>query len=167
LIGDEGSAYAVVLDALRLVARRADGREPRPPGPDRLADRLCALLGAAQTTQIVPAIYAPDFSRARLAALAPEVLAACTEAPEDGARLLIPAGAALADMVAAVARSLGWPAAELPLAAAGGFLLSATTVRQAMIDSLARRGYHAAVTTVPDPARGAVILAERALNPPG
>ena len=27
LIGDEGSAYSVVLDALRLVARRADGRD--------------------------------------------------------------------------------------------------------------------------------------------
>ena len=47
LIGDEGSAYAVVLDALRLVARRADGREPRPrDGRDPLTARLCAALGA-------------------------------------------------------------------------------------------------------------------------
>ena len=73
LIGDEGSAYAAVLDALRLVARRADGREPRPTGPDPLTDRLCRALGVAQPSQIVTAIYAPDFNRARLAALAPEV----------------------------------------------------------------------------------------------
>ena len=33
LIGDEGSAYGVVLDALRLVARRWDGREPRSCQP--------------------------------------------------------------------------------------------------------------------------------------
>jgi len=62
-----------------------------------------------------------------------------------------------------VARALGWPSGVLPLATAGGFLLSATIVRQEMIDGLTRRGYQVAVTPVPDPVRGAVILAERAL----
>ena len=108
LIGDEGSAYGVVLDALRLVARRADGRDPRPPGRDPLTERICAALGVVEASQIVTAIYSPDFSRARIASLAPEVLAACDEAPEIGERLLITAGAALAETVAAVARSLGW-----------------------------------------------------------
>ena len=167
LIGDEGSAYALVLDALRLVARRADGREPRPAGPDSLTDRLCSALGVLQTSQIVTALYAPGFDRARIAAMAPEVLAACALAPEDAARLLAPAGAAVAAMVAAVAQALGWSSWDLPLGAAGGFLLSATAVRQAMIDDLVRRGYQPAVIPVPDPARGAVILAERALAGPG
>ena len=132
LIGDEGSAYLFVLDALRLVARRDDGRDPRPagigPDPDRdpLTDRLCKAMGVARASQIVTAIYAPDCTRARIAAMAPEVLAACDESPEDAARLLPPAGAALAETVAAVARSLGWPGGPLPLAAAGSFLLSAT-----------------------------------------
>jgi N-acetylglucosamine kinase-like BadF-type ATPase len=163
LIGDEGSAYALVLDALRLVARRADGRDPRPSGPDPLTERLCHALGAAQVSQIVTAIYAPDFNRARIASLASEVLAACAEATDDGARLLVPAGAALAEIVAAAARSLGWSSGVLPVAVAGGFLLSATAVRQALIDGLTRRGYQPAVIPVPDPVRGAVILAERAL----
>lgn len=167
LIGDEGSAYALVVDALRLVARRADGRDPRPPGRDPLTERLCNALGAAQPSQIVTAIYAPDFTRARIAALAPEVLAACTEVPDDGARLLAPAGAALAETVAAVARSLGWSSGVLPLAMAGGFLLSATAVRQTMVDDLTQLGYQPVVTPVPDPARGAVILAERALAADG
>jgi N-acetylglucosamine kinase-like BadF-type ATPase len=162
LIGDEGSAYALVLDALRLVARRADGRAAPAAGPDSLTERLCAVLGVAQTSQIVTALYTPEFDRARIAAMAPEVLAACALAPEDSVGLLVPAGAALGAMVAAVARALGWSSGELPLAAAGGFLLSATAVRQAMIDDLAQRGYQPAVTLVPDPARGAVILAERA-----
>ena len=169
LIGDEGSAYLFVLDALRLVARRDDGRDPRPAGtgagPDRdpLTVRLCQALGVARAAQIVTAIYAPDCTRARIASLAPEVLAACDESPEDAARLLLPAGAALAEIVAAVARSLGWPSGPLPLAAAGSFLLSATAVRQSMIDGLASRGYQPALTAVPEPARGAVILAGRAL----
>jgi N-acetylglucosamine kinase-like BadF-type ATPase len=163
LIGDEGSAYAFVLDALRLVARRADGRDPRPAGPDPFTDRLCRALGAAQPAQIVTAIYAPDCARARIAAMAPEALAACNESPDDGARLLVPAGAALAETVAAVARSLGWSSGSLPLAAAGGFILSATALRQAMIDALDQRGYQPSLTLVPDPVRGAVILAERDL----
>ena len=125
LIGDEGSAYGVVLDALRLVARRADGRDPRPSGRDPLTERLCAALGVAEASQIVTTIYSPEFIAHRIASLAPEVLAACAEAPETGEQLLIPAGAALAETVAAVARSLGWTSGVLPLAVAGGFLLSA------------------------------------------
>jgi N-acetylglucosamine kinase-like BadF-type ATPase len=162
LIGDEGSAYLLVLDALRLVARRDDGRDPRPD-PDPLTARLCRALGVSRPSQIVTAIYAPESTRARIAAMAPEVLAACDESPEDAARLLRPAGAALAETVAAVARSLGWPSGPLPLAAAGSFLLSAAAVRRAMLDDLAARGYQPALTAVPEPARGAVILAGRAL----
>src|SRR5262249_45173145 len=147
LIGDEGSAYALVLGAFRLVARRSDGRDVRPSGHDPLTERLCNALGvgAAQVPQIVTAIYAPEFSRARIAALAPEVLAACALAPDDGVRLLVPAGFALAEIAAAVARSLGWPPGPLPLAIAGSFLLRAATVRQAMIDTLASWDFQAAV----------------------
>jgi N-acetylglucosamine kinase-like BadF-type ATPase len=165
LIGDEGSAYVLVLDALRLVARRDDGREPSrtAASPDPLTARLCRALGVARPSQIVTAIYAPESTRARIAAMAPEVLAACDESPDDAARLLRPAGAALAEIVAAVARSLGWPDGPLPLAAAGSFLLSAGPVRRAMLDDLAGRGYQPALRPVPEPARGAVILAGRAL----
>ena len=84
--------------------------------------------------------------------------------PKKVARLLAPAGAALAKTVAAVARSLGWLSGELPLAAAGGYVLSATAVCQALLDGLAERGYQPALTLVTDPVRGALILAERAMN---
>ena len=70
-------------------------------------------------------------------------------------------------MVAAVARSLGWPDGRLPLGVAGGFLLSAAAVRRAMLDDLSARGYRPELTEVPDPARGAVLLARRALDRPG
>ena len=166
LIGDEGSAYAVVLQALRLVARRADGREPPPPGGDPLTERLLSALGVTQPSQIVTTIYAPEFDRARIASLAPEVLAACAASPTDAERLLVPAGAALAEMVAAVARTLGWSSGMLPLGAAGGFLLSAHAVLLAMTEELTGQGYHPEVTHVAEPVRGAVLLAERALVAP-
>jgi N-acetylglucosamine kinase-like BadF-type ATPase len=114
--------------------------------------------------QIVTALYSPEFDRARIASLAPEVLAASAEDPEVAQRLLVPAGAALADTVAAVARSLGWTSGVLPLATAGGFLLSATVMHEEMIENLIRKGYQVSATPVPDPVRGAVILAERALH---
>jgi N-acetylglucosamine kinase-like BadF-type ATPase len=164
LIGDEGSAYGIVLEALRLVARRTDGRAPHPPGRDTLTERVCAALGVTEASQIVTTIYSPEFSRAKIASLAPEVLAACAEATETGDQLLIPAGAALAETVAAVARSLGWTSGALPLGVAGGFLLSAAIVRQGMVDDLSRRGYQVAMTPVADPVRGAVILAERVIS---
>ena len=88
----------------------------------------------------------------------------CNRAPDTADRLLVPAGLALAETVAAVARSLGWSAGPLPLAAAGSFLLSAETVRRQMIDDLCRRGFQVTVTAVAEPVRGAVILAERALS---
>jgi N-acetylglucosamine kinase-like BadF-type ATPase len=164
LLGDEGSAYGVVLDALRLVARRADGRSKPPAVPDVLTERVCGALGVANASQIVTTIYAPEFTRARIASLAPEVLAACADDAATSRQLLIPAGAALAETVAAVARSLGWASGVLPLAMAGGFLLSATVVRQEMISDLGLRGYEVMVTPVAEPVRGAVILAERALS---
>ena len=109
LIGDEGSAY--LLRPGRAPPGGPPRRWPRPPTgrdrarpPTRSPIRLCKALGVARASQIVTALYAPDFTRARIASLAPEVLAACDESPEDAARLLPPAGAALAETVAAVAR---------------------------------------------------------------
>jgi N-acetylglucosamine kinase-like BadF-type ATPase len=167
LIGDEGSAYRVVLDALRLVARRADGREPVRSDHDPLTSRLCAALGVNEPTQIVTTIYSAEFSRAQLASLAPVVLAAGDEDTEVLARLLIPAGAALAEMVVAVARSLGWQSGDLPVAAAGGFLLSARVVLEKMVSGITRQGYQVTMTHVADPVRGAVVLAERAISSTG
>ena len=63
LIGDEGSAYGVVCDALRLVARRWDGREPQFASNDPLSDRM-VRLGATSPAEIVTRIYAPGFDRA-------------------------------------------------------------------------------------------------------
>jgi N-acetylglucosamine kinase-like BadF-type ATPase len=114
-------------------------------------------------SEIVTAIYAQDFDRSRIASLAPEVVAACAACPDTSLRLLYTAGEALAEMVVAVARSLGWLSGALPVGAAGGFLLSAAPILPAMTESLARQGYQASVTRVPDPVRGALVLAERAL----
>jgi len=163
LIGDEGSAYAVALGALRLVARRADGRDPKPD-PDTLAHHLCRALGVETAEQVVAALYAPGVDRTRIAALAPAVLAAAESDPQVNPALLRPAGQALADTVLAVCRTLQWPPGPLPVALAGGFLLSAPAVARALLDALAAAGYEPAAAHVPDPVLGAVVLAGRAFS---
>jgi N-acetylglucosamine kinase-like BadF-type ATPase len=164
LIGDEGSAYDVVLASLRLVARRADGREPGTDVHDPLTVRMCRELKAETPASIVPALYAPGMDRTRIAALAPTVLEAVAADPALVDRLLRPAGVALAEQAVAVARCLGWTSGALPLALAGGFLLSAPDVSRALVDGLTRAGYEVTASPVPEPVRGAVVLAERALR---
>ena len=166
LIGDEGSAYSVVLGALRLVVRRADGRDPGPFGADRLAERLCRALGVEGPSRIVSALYAPGMDRARIASLAPEVLACAADDPDVNELLLVDGGRALAEQAAAVAGALEFRSGPLPLAVAGSFLLSATELRKALLDGLERRGFQPVVNGVDQPVRGAIVLAGRALASP-
>jgi N-acetylglucosamine kinase-like BadF-type ATPase len=163
-IGDEGSAHGVALSALRLVARRADGREPCGVTSDPLTRHLCMALGVSRPAEIVTAIYAPGFDTARMAALAPAVLAAAREEPGLVSQLLEPAGAALAEMVMAVARALGWSPGEVPLALAGSFLLAAADVSRALIERLDQGGFSIAATPVAEPVRGALVLARQVID---
>lgn len=160
LMGDEGSAYDVVRNALKLVMHRVDGREPAPTD-DPLTRGFCRALGVEAPAQLVSAVYAPGFDRTRAAALAPVVLEASREEPELVLRLLEPAGAELAEQVRAVAAALGWPSGPLALGLAGGFLLSAPDVRRALLERLAASAYDVSATPVPEPVLGAVILASR------
>ncbi|HEX8202142.1 MAG TPA: BadF/BadG/BcrA/BcrD ATPase family protein [Isosphaeraceae bacterium] len=164
LFGDEGSAYAVAVAALRRVARRADGREPTGADSDPLTRHLCRALGIAGPGGLVSALYAPGVDRARVAALAPTVLTAAAEDEAIAREILRPAGSDLAAMVRAAARTLGWAGGGLPLAMAGGFLLAAPVVARSLLDHLKTAGYDPLCTPVPEPALGAVVLAERALD---
>lgn len=164
LLGDEGSGYAVALEALRLVARRFDGRDSRPSPADALTIRLCRALGIESPGQLVTVIYAPGTDRTRIAALAAEVAATAADDPEVERMILEPAGRELALAVAAVARSLGWDSGPVPLAMAGGFLLSTPAVAASLCNHLGRLGYQVSPTPVPEPVLGAVLLARRALE---
>jgi N-acetylglucosamine kinase-like BadF-type ATPase len=167
LMGDEGSGYAVALAGLRRVARLVDGREVARTEPDILTGRICEALGLSEPSRLVSAIYSPSFDRSRIASLAPVVVAAAEEEPPIRDEILIPAGRELARAVAAVIRSLGGfrdLGGPIPLAVSGGFLLGASVVMQSLLDHLGRWGYRVEPTVVPDPVRGALVLARRALN---
>ncbi|QEH38080.1 BadF/BadG/BcrA/BcrD ATPase family protein [Aquisphaera giovannonii] len=166
LLGDEGSAYAVVLAALRSIARRADGRESPRRTPDPLTRHLCDAMSIPGPEGLVRAIYAPGMDRTRIASLAPAVLAAADEDPSIADVLLRPAGRELALMASAAARAVGWEAGRLDVALAGGFLLSSRVVRESLLDGLRAEGYDPAAMDVPEPAAGALVLARRRLGSP-
>jgi N-acetylglucosamine kinase-like BadF-type ATPase len=155
LLGDEGSGYALVLDALRAVARAADGRGPAT----RLSDSLLAALNLAQPQQMVSALHGGAWDRSALAALAPRVVEAADAGDEVASDILEQGAQDLALAAAAVACSLRLTG-PVPLALAGGVLLSSASYRQRFLHALSSRGVQAAsVTLVSQPAEGAVRLA--------
>lgn len=161
IMGDEGSAYNVVVAALRLIARRIDRREEAPMSPDPLTAAICEGLGIKGPEGLISAVYAPGIDRTTLAGLAPSIIDAAKRDPSVNDLLLRPAGRELGETAAAAARALGWTSGPLPLGLAGGFLLSAPVVVEAMLEDLKSRGYDPQPTLVQEPARGALALARR------
>jgi N-acetylmuramic acid 6-phosphate etherase len=160
LLGDEGSGYALAIDALRAIAQAADRRQPSTD----LTQRLLAHLGLARPEELIGVVYRGGLDRAGLAALAPLVL----EAAADGDPLadgIVSYGAAqLAVAVAGAACQLNLQHAPLPLALGGGVLLGSPYYRERVLRSLTSQEIHAEpVTLVHEPAEGAIRLAMSAV----
>jgi N-acetylmuramic acid 6-phosphate etherase len=156
LVGDEGSGYAVALSALRAAAKFADGR-----GPDTiLLSRLMSRLKAASPSEIVTAVHQAGRDRRYLATLAIDVVAAANDGDVVARRILSDAASDLAEMVRAAADKAGLSEIPFPLAVTGGLLLNTSLVRDRIVTSLEDAGMTPSpVTTVADPAYGAVVRA--------
>jgi N-acetylglucosamine kinase-like BadF-type ATPase len=163
LFGDEGSGFAIAVAALKRVARTLDGRAIGQSCPDILTSHICQALDISEPSGLVTAIYANGFDRARIAALAPSVLAAASKDPSIIDDIIIPAGRELGETVAAVARKLEWVGGPLHLAMAGSFLLSSAELQQSVIHDLTTRGYQVMAREVANPVEGAIAIARRAL----
>jgi N-acetylmuramic acid 6-phosphate etherase len=154
LLGDEGSAYALVMAGLQAVACAADGRGLAT----KLTERFLNRFGLTRPQELIAAVYRGGRDRADLAALAPLVVetaeddAVAAQIVEQGARELAQAGES-------VLRQLGGDG-PIPLALAGGLLLGSAAYRRRVLHALTERGVHAEpVALVEEPARGAVQLA--------
>jgi N-acetylglucosamine kinase-like BadF-type ATPase len=163
LLGDEGSAYAVAIAGLRLVARRADGRDGTAPDPDRLTAAALAATGAAEPADLIRILYKEGWDRPRIASLAPALIDGIDpEADPMAAKtLVLDPAAQLADAVDAVRDRLWLNDRPVTLALAGSFLLLCRPLRLAV-----GRNFEDSTVTlvdVPAPVAGAVILARRAL----
>ena len=103
IIGDEGSGYAIGLDAVKALTRSRDGREP----PTSMTPLVLAHFGVESieaSTVVVQAGLAKD----EIAALALHVATAARAGDPAACRILATAGAALADLVVATVRQLNF-----------------------------------------------------------
>lgn len=157
LLGDEGSAFQIVLQALRAACRTVDGCGPSTS----LVERFVKRMSLAGPPDLIPAVYRGAWDRAALASLAPLVFEAAATGDET-ARTVIAHQAEELARTAFAAASNSKLTGRVPVALAGGVLLKNETYRARFLESL--RGFGLTpdpVTPVEDPAHGAVVLARK------
>jgi N-acetylglucosamine kinase-like BadF-type ATPase len=119
ILGDEGSGYAIGVEALRRIARAVDGRGQ---GTD-LRGRVLARLGLGDPADLVT--WASTATRASIASLVPEVQAAAAAGDGIAGEILVSAVEELEGHVHTLLTNLG-PWTQPPTVALGGGLLDAT-----------------------------------------
>lgn len=158
LLGDEGSAYALGLGGARAVARASDGCAQ----PTVLTEKILAFMSLRQPLEMIDAVYRGPWDRARLATIAPIVLAAAEEGDAVADQIVESEASKLARTAAGAARKLGLPADRLPLAITGGVILNSLHYRERFLACVRSLGIQPEpVTPVEEPAEGAIRIARR------
>lgn len=105
LMGDEGSAAAVALEAVRVCVRAADGRARRTA----LLAPLLEFLGVAEPDELSARLYVDGWTPGELAAFAP-VVERLADSGDASAIAILKSGAkSLAGLVAGTIRALHFP----------------------------------------------------------
>ena len=165
LFSDEGSAYWLAREGLRLFSRMSDGRSPRGP----LHGILRRHFALEDDLDLCAAIYGKSASeRSQLAQLSRPVAEAAHAGDAEARALFARAVAELADIVDAVRDRLQVPAGlDLPLTYSGGlFQLRELLLApfEAALKSRSRRYRLAAARLPPD--AGAALYAARLAGAP-
>lgn len=158
LLGDEGSAYALALAAVRSIARSADQCEPST----RLTNLILAEMGLREPMDMIQAVYSGPWDRARLATLAPLVLRTASEGDEVARGIVERQALELARTVLAVVRKLDLVDRLVPLALTGGAILNSLWYREQFLGKLTDLGLRtASVHLVHEPAEAALHVARK------
>jgi N-acetylglucosamine kinase-like BadF-type ATPase len=118
LAGDEGSAYAIGMAAVRLYGRVLDGRAR----PDETTDLVARALQAPDRGAYLAALYDAPPAPATIAALAPGILALAGQSNRASAKIVQQAGLDLGDLVKSAARAVDLVDASPAIALCGGLL---------------------------------------------
>jgi N-acetylglucosamine kinase-like BadF-type ATPase len=157
LLGDEGSAFAIGFAAVRLLARVYDGRA-REDETTALAARA---LDAPDRAALLGALYGAPLDVARIAGLAPSIIAFAGKGNRASTKIVQGAALELGDLVKAAVGACGLADASPAIVFAGGLLrensllsfLLETRVTNDVPGCSIVRGRH-------EPARAALHLAE-------
>lgn len=151
-LGDEGSGYALGKEALRRVARHADGRAPETTLQRRVLERL----GLERVDELVSWIQ--EAERAEIADLAPLVVETAREGDGVAGEIVVQAVEELERHVLTILENLGPWSSPPPVVLAGGLLLGEGPLREPLVKLLARHRILPAEQEL-DPALGAARLA--------
>jgi N-acetylglucosamine kinase-like BadF-type ATPase len=116
LLGDEGSAYAIGFAALKLLARTFDGRA-REDETTALAARHFDIT---DRDGLLEAIYGAPLEVARVAALAPSIVAFAGKGNRASTKIVQGAAQELGELVRAAVRSAGLAELSPAIALSGG-----------------------------------------------
>lgn len=114
--GDEGSAFAIGLAAVRLYGRVLDGRQRA----DEVTQLVARALDAADRDAYLGALYDEPLAPAKLAALAPPIIAFADKGNRAAGRIVQQAAGELADLVKAAAQQAQLVDASPTVALGGG-----------------------------------------------
>ena len=118
LLGDEGSAFAIGLAAVRALARTYDGRASE----DETTALAARALGAPDRDALLRGVYGAPLDVARIAALAPAIVAFAGKGNRTSTKIVQEASRELGDLVKAAVRAAGLNDASPAIVFAGGLL---------------------------------------------
>jgi len=150
LVGDEGSGYNIAVRAIQFATQTADGRS----FAKGLLELVLDYWKIERPEDLVSCLYDPETTLAKIAGLAPGVLA-LAESDPYARRLLDGAAAALAHHVDVVVKKLALE--RPPIALAGGLLCVSAALREAVVGRATQA--LGVVHVVEQPAVGAIALA--------
>jgi N-acetylglucosamine kinase-like BadF-type ATPase len=157
IMGDEGSAYRIALEAIRACTRAADGRAAQTA----LTDAILEHFRARDLAHLHRLIYSGRISRTRIAAAAAVVGSLGHEDPEARA-ILARAGKELALAAATVIKKLGLERKQVVVGLVGGVFKAGEPLLRPFRSELLRRAPRAQVQwPVLAPVLAAVLLAMR------
>lgn len=163
LLGDEGSAFDIGLQAIAAACRADDWRGE----PTTLRAAVLEHFGIPTMRTIPRIVYKAGFSRERISLLAPEVTAAARNGDGVACRIMTRAAEELASTTLGVIRQLYQPGDSVAVYLTGGVFSAGETLlgpyRSALSD-----GWPAAEVRQPEfpPVIGGLILASRSLDRP-
>jgi N-acetylglucosamine kinase-like BadF-type ATPase len=156
VLGDEGSGFAIGRAALQLALHALETGKDR----DSLVRTVLADLGADSVSEVTRAVYGSPDVRAKVAAIAPLVIAAADAGVSQAHAILDAAARNLAELVHRAARSVHLASGTIHVAISGGVLLNSPLLRDRLQAELRSLGLDCAICVVDDSLTGCVRLAE-------
>ena len=159
LMGDEGSAYWIGMEAIRAACRASDGRGEQTA----LIERIPDFLQVDDLRALHRKMYAQEISRSAIASLAAVISDAAQSGDTGAIRLLQQAGQELAQAALAVIARMNRVEDGLPIYCTGGVFRAGQLVLDAFETVIAARSPASTVHAARfSPVVGALLVALRA-----